>query len=141
MDKNLKLNVSENIYAPASKVWEALTDREIIKKWMWGTEATSDWKAGSAVTFDGVWEGKPYHEKGMIIEIEEQKLMKYSYLGAGNDDKPENYALITYELSANNGQTKMTVTQEGAKDQKALEHSKEGWQSMLGKLKKTLEDH
>jgi uncharacterized protein YndB with AHSA1/START domain len=66
--------------------------------------------------------------------------MKYTYLSSGNDDKPENYAIITYRLSGNNGTTQMSVTQEGAKNQEALEHSKDGWKSILGNLKKLLEE-
>jgi uncharacterized protein YndB with AHSA1/START domain len=139
MDKKLKLTISEEIKAPINKVWKALTDKETIKKFMWGTNASSDFKQGSPITFEGVHEGKAYHEKGTILEIEKDSLMKYTYLTAGVEDKPENYAIITYHLSGTNGQTKMTVTQEGAKDQNALEHSKEGWKSILGNLKKIVE--
>lgn len=140
MDRNLKITVVENIDAPTSAVWNALTDSETISKFMWGTHAQSDWKVGSPLTFEGVWEGKPYHEKGTILEIQKEKLMKYSYLTAGVDDVPENYAIITYELSAENGKTKMAVTQEGAKDRKSLEHSREGWKSILGNLKNVVEN-
>jgi uncharacterized protein YndB with AHSA1/START domain len=139
MDKNLKLSITEDINAPVSKVWQALTDKSTIKKFMWGTDASSDWKKGSSITFEGVYEGKSYHEKGEILEIEKERLMKYTYLSAGNDDKPENYAIITYKLSGSNGHTKMTVIQEGAKDQKALDHSKDGWKSIVGNLKKIVE--
>jgi uncharacterized protein YndB with AHSA1/START domain len=139
MDKNLKLTISEEMKAPAGKVWKALTDKETIKKFMWGTNASSDFKPGSPITFEGVYEGKEYHEKGTILEIEKDRLMKYTYLTAGIEDKPENYSIITYQLSGTNGQTKMTVTQEGAKDQNSLEHSKEGWKMILGSLKKIVE--
>jgi uncharacterized protein YndB with AHSA1/START domain len=140
MNRNLKLTVSENIDAPAAVVWNALTDSETITKFMWGTHAKSDWKVGSPLTFEGVWEGKAYHEKGTILEIQKEKLMKYSYLTAGIEDVPENYSIITYQLSSDNGKTKMTVTQEGAKDEKSLEHSKQGWTSILGNLKNVVEN-
>jgi uncharacterized protein YndB with AHSA1/START domain len=139
MNRNLKLTVSENIDAPAAVVWNALTDSETISKFMWGTHAKSDWKVGSPLTFEGVWEGKAYHEKGTILEIQKDKLMKYSYLTAGIEDVPENYSIITYQLSSDNGTTKMTVTQEGATDEKSLEHSKQGWTSILGNLKNVVE--
>ena len=139
MDRNLKITVEENIDAPTSAVWNALTDSETISKFMWGTHAQSDWKVGSPLTFEGVWEGKPYHEKGTILEAEKDRLIKYTYLSAGLDDKPENYAVITYRLSGSNGKTTLAVTQEGANDQNALEHSKEGWRSMLTTLKEIVE--
>ncbi len=140
MDRKLILTVSENIDAHVATVWRALTDPETIKTFMWGTNAKSDWKKGSPLTFEGVWEGKPYHEKGTILEIEKDRFMKYTYLSAGLEDKAENYAVITYELSPENGKTRMTVIQEGARDQKALEHSKEGWTSILANLKKVVEN-
>lgn len=139
MDRNLKLSVTEEINVPASRLWNALTDTDTIRQFMWGTEAKSEWKAGSALTFEGVWQGKPYREKGTILEIEKEKLMKYSYLSNGLEDRPENYAIITYRLLPENGKTRLTVTQEGARDEKALEHSQEGWKSMLGSLKKIVE--
>lgn len=139
MDRKLKLTVTETIAAPAARVWAVLTDPASIKEFMWGTNAKSDFKKGSPLTFEGVWEGKPYHEKGTILEVEKPKLMKYTYLSAGLEDTPGNYAVITYELSAEDDKTRMTVTQEGARDEKALEHSKEGWKSILGNLKKVVE--
>ena len=139
MDRNLKLTETISINAPGAEVWKALTDSATIEKFMWGTHASSDWKKGSPLTFEGEWEGKPYKEKGTILEIEKEKLMKYTYLISGIEDKPENYAIITYRLSGSNGKTDMSVTQEGAKDQESLEHSKQGWKSILGNLKKILE--
>lgn len=140
MDKNLKLTETVTINAPTSEVWSALTDSATIQKFMWGTHATSEWKKGSPLTFEGEWEGKAYREKGIILEIEREKLMKYTYLSSGIDDKPENYAIVTYRLSGNNGTTQMSVTQEGAKNQESLDHSKDGWKSILGNLKKLLEE-
>ena len=139
MDNNLKLTVTENLAAPAADVWTALTDPETITKFMWGTHAKSDWKVGSPLTFEGEYQGKPYREKGTILDVEKNKLMKYTYLSNGLEDKPENYAIITYRLSGNNGKTTLAFTQEGASDQNALEHSKDGWRSMLSTLKEILE--
>lgn len=139
MDRNLKLTESVTIKAPVARVWKALTDPATIEKFMWGTHATSEWKAGTPITFEGVYEGKTYHEKGMILEIEKEKLMMYTYLSSGMEDRPDKYAIITYRLSSQNGETAMSVTQEGARDQKALDHSKEGWRSILGNLKKIIE--
>jgi uncharacterized protein YndB with AHSA1/START domain len=140
MDKNLKLTESVTINASTETVWRALTDVKAIEEFMWGTHATSDWKVGSSIIFEGVYQGKPYRDKGTILEMEKGKRMKYTFLGTGNEDKPENYSIITYDLSGNDGKTNLKVTQEGAQDQKALEHSREGWRSILGNLKKNVEE-
>ena len=140
MDKSLKLTESVAIDSSAANVWHALTDPETIRKFMWGTHATSDWQEGSPIIFEGEWQGKPYREKGVILEHAPERKLRYTYLSSGNEDKPENYAIITYSLSQDGPQTTLAVTQEGANNLEALEHSKEGWRSMLGTLKKILEE-
>lgn len=141
MDHNIKLTITETIDAPASAVWKALTDKEMIKKYFFGTEAESDWKTGSPITFTGTWKGQKYTDKGNILEIEKEKLIKYDYWSnmSGLEDKPENYATITYRLNAKNGQTTVTAIQEGFKDREAYDHSTEGWKGVLKGLKDLLE--
>ncbi|MGC1243537.1 MAG: SRPBCC family protein [Chryseosolibacter sp.] len=140
MDKNLKLVETVMIKASPAAVWKALTDPETIERFMWGTHATSDWKVGSSITFEGVYQGKPYQDKGMILESEKENRLKYTFLSGTNEDRPENYAVITYTLSGDKNETSMTVTQEGANDEKALEHSRQGWKSILNNLKEILEN-
>ena len=139
MDRNLRLTESVVIDASIADVWHAITDAGSIEQFMWGTHVASGWRVGSSITFEGVYQGKPYKDKGIILEIEKEKRMKYTFLSGGNEDRPENYAIITYNLSEKDGLTTMRVTQEGAKDQKALEHSKQGWKSILDNLKKLVE--
>ena len=50
------------INVPVSKVWDALTNPDQIKKYFFGTNAISDWKVGSPLEFKGEWEGKEYHD-------------------------------------------------------------------------------
>ena len=135
-----KANITIN--APSSEVWEALTTPEIIKKYFFGTNAISDWKVGSPILFKGVWEGKHYEDKGTILKVERNKLFQYEYWSSmsGIEDKPENYVIVTYELSEkNNNTTKLTITQENIPDEKMKEHSEQNWRKVLTDLKKLLE--
>lgn len=142
MDHDLKLSKKETIEAPASAVWEALTEPEMIEQYFFGTKAESEWKKGSDITFRGSWEGNEYLDKGTILEIEEEKLLKYDYWSSmsGLEDKPENYATITYHVNSEGGRTILTVTQKGFKDQEAYEHSTQGWSQVLKNLKHLVED-
>ena len=139
MDKNLKLTTSVDIEAPPSKVWNALTDPKLIKQYFYGSKVTCDWKKGSPIIFTGEWEGKPYVEKGEIVEIDEGKRVMYSYLTAGLEDNPDNYALITYQLKDKGPNTTLTVIQEGFRNQEAYEHSVGGWNLILEGLKDVVE--
>ena len=58
------------IEAPPEKVWRALTDPELIKKYMFGSEVRTDWQPGSPITWKGEFEGRPYMDKGEIVSFE-----------------------------------------------------------------------
>ena len=142
MEKELVLKTSVSINASTAKVWDALINPEQIKKYFFGTEAISDWKVGRALIFKGVWEGKEYRDKGHILELEKEKKLKYNYWSSfsGNEDIPENYANITYELLEQSGKTIFTLTQDGFKTKEQQEHSEKNWQSLFVNLKTLLED-
>jgi len=127
--------------APATKVWQGLTDPKIVKQYFFGTDLRSDWKVGDPITFSGEWEGHKYQDGGIILDIYPPKYLKYTYWSSmsGTEDKPENYNNITYELSEDNGVTTLTVTQDGVKNQQAVEHSEQNWMSVFDGLKKIIE--
>jgi uncharacterized protein YndB with AHSA1/START domain len=137
------LSTSMTINAPAAKVWEALTDPAIVKQYFFGTNVKSDWKVGSPITFEGEWEGKAYQDKGIILDIETGKFVKYNYWSSmsGTKDAPENYADISYGLSEKRGETVLTVTQNNIKNKESKEHSEQNWQSIFGKMKEMIENN
>ena len=129
------------IEAGAEKVWDALTNPKIIKQYLFGTEASSDWKVGSSITYKGVWEGKPYEDKGKILELVPNELLRSTYLSSfsGLADKPENYNTVTYALSNAGGRTELTVTQDNIQTKEAADHSEGNWALVLQAMKKLLE--
>jgi len=141
MKSKIKGQVSTNIHAPINKVWDALTKPEIIKQYFFDTNTFTDWKVGSPIKFKGEWEGKSYEDKGTILDIEKNKLIKYDYWSSmsGIEDKPENYAIITYKLMEKDDQVNLTIIQENIPDEKMKKHSEENWRKVLDGLKKLLE--
>ena len=129
------------IKVSAEKVWDALTNPKIIKQYLFGTEVSSDWKVGSSITYKGVWEGKPYEDKGKILELVPNKLLRSTYWSSfsGLADKPENYNTVTYTLSKADGGTELTVTQDNIQTKEAADHSEGNWASVLQTMKKLLE--
>ncbi|HTD40922.1 MAG TPA: SRPBCC family protein, partial [Mucilaginibacter sp.] len=75
--ENLSLNTSIEVNAPAGKVWEALTNPEIVKQYFFGTNVKTDWKKGSPIIWEGEWEGKTYRDKGEILDIDPGKFVRY----------------------------------------------------------------
>ena len=134
-----KANIAIN--APASRVWEALTKPDMIKQYLFGTKVTTDWKVGSSITYEGTWEGKAYKDKGTILQVEPEKLLVSTFWSAlsGLPDAPENYQTVRYELSAENGGTRLTITQDNNPTQKDADHSAQNWNMVLEGMKKLLE--
>jgi uncharacterized protein YndB with AHSA1/START domain len=141
MKTALILKTAAEIEAPATKVWEALTNPEIIKQYFFGTEVVSEWEKGSSIIFKGTWEDKPYEDKGTILDIVPGKLLRYNYYNSwfSAPDVPENYANITYELTPDNGKTLLTITQDGFEDEEKKAHSEKNWNWILNELKKLIE--
>ena len=142
MKSNIKAQVSINIHATISTVWDALTDPAIIKKYLFGTNTVTDWKVGSPIKFNGEWEGKTYEDKGTILEVDKYKMIKYDYWSSmsGIEDKPENYVIVSYQLSGEGDNVNLTVLQENIPDEKTKAHSEENWHKVLDGLKKVVEE-
>ena len=142
MKSNIKAQVSINIHSTIANVWEALTNPDIIKKYFFGTNTITDWEVGSPIKFKGEWEGKSYEDKGTILEIQKNKLIKYDYWSSmsGIEDKPENYVIVSYEISGEDENVNLTVLQENIPDEKTKAHSEENWNKVLNGLKKVVEE-
>ena len=127
--------------ADAAEVWKGLTDPEIVKQYFYGTNLKSDFKKGSTITFSGEWDGKTYTDGGIILEIHEPFMLKYTYWSSmsGQADIPENYADITYTLSEENGKTTLLIIQEGIKSQEEVATHEQNWQYVFDGLKKIIE--
>lgn len=138
---NLTLKTEIKFKAPAAKVWQGLTDPAMIKKYFFGTNLKTDWKAGSPIIWSGEWQGKTYEDRGTVLEVTPGKHAKYTYWSqmSGTEDKPENYQTLTYDLDEKNGETTLTLTQENITSEQAKEHSEQNWHSVFDGLKKLIE--
>jgi uncharacterized protein YndB with AHSA1/START domain len=142
MNKKFVAKASTTINTPASKVWEALTTPELIKQYMFGTDVISDWKVGSPIVYRGEWQGKPFEDKGKILEFEREKSLvstHYSPL-SGVPDIPENYHTVAYHLVEKDGKTEVTITQDNNASDEEKSHSEQNWNQVLQGLKKILEE-
>src|SRR5512136_739812 len=114
MSKTFVAQATITINAPASKVWDALTQPDLIKQYLFGTNVTTDWRVGSPITYEGIWEGKAYKDKGKVLQVEPGKLLVSTFWSAlaGLPDVPENYQTVRYELSTEGRGTELAITQD-----------------------------
>ena len=112
------------IAAPASAVWEALTDPESIKEYFLGATVETDWKPGSPITWSGEYNGKPFQDKGTIIDAQPERLLVLTHFSpmTGQPDLPENYHTITYQLTERDGTTNLSLRQDNNGSDEEVEH-------------------
>jgi len=141
MEKRFTAKAGITIKAPASKVWEALTNPALIQQYLFGTQVTTDWQVGSPITYRGEWQGKTYEDKGKILQIEPERLLVSTFWSSlsGLADTPENHNTIRYELSNAVGGTRLTITQDNNATQADADHSAQNWNMVLDGIKKLLE--
>ena len=102
------------IKASIEKIWDTLTKPELVKQWQYGSDVITDWKPGSAIRFRTEWEDKVFEQWGKMLEIIPQRLIKYSLFAPGPnlEDKPENYFIMSYVLTKEEGHIKLEIIQE-----------------------------
>ena len=142
IDLNLKTSASVEINATAEQVWDAMTNPEKIKIYLFGTEAVTDWQVGSPIIFQGVYEGYEYKDKGNVLQNIPNELFEYNYLAqySGLEDKIKNYSIVTYEIKiASESSVLLTWHQAGFADRDKCEHTTKGLQAILEQIKSIAE--
>ena len=135
------LNKSVFIKASPAKVWDALTNPELIKQWLFGTNVISDWNVGSPIYFTGEWQGTEYKDKGTILQLEKEKVFQYNYWSgfSGLPDSIEYYSIITFTLEPTSKGTQLNLTQSNFPTETGYEHSDKNWDTVLEVMKTVIE--
>jgi uncharacterized protein YndB with AHSA1/START domain len=142
MNHNLQVSESIIINTDLARVWEILTNPEIIKEYLFGTETVTDWKVDSPIVFQGEYQGHKYRDHGVILENEFHKHIAYSYWSgfSGLEDKPGNYSKVIFDLALiDSAHTKFTWTQVGYPDETRQAHSQSGMKAFLEQIKNIAE--
>ena len=129
------------ISASPAQVWTALTDPGQIKKYMFGTDVETDWREGSPIRWKGEYEGKAYEDKGEVVEVDPGRRLTVTHFSplSGQDDLPENYHTVTYEIEDRQDATRVRLSQDNNPTAEAAEHSRENWEMVLAGLKEVVE--
>ena len=135
------VDIETEIAAPPDKVWSALTGPGATVMPM--TKVETDWTTGHPIVFSGEWKGKPFEDHGQIRKVAEGREVIFTHW-SGNRPQPEDYHIVRYALSPENGGTKVRLTQSnvGAKpevDDKTREEFTRTFGMMLDTLKRAAE--
>lgn len=131
----IKLNAS------LDKVWEILTNPAKVKLWQFGSDLITTLEVGSNIEFVTEWEGQIFKQWGKVLEVRKNELLKYSLFAPRPDleDKPENYFVMNYVLTSENGQTKLEIIQEDNRPNAVQEEPQGEENPILQSLKNIVE--
>ncbi len=135
------------INAPKEKVWDALTNPEITKKYMFGCRVVTNWNPGSSIDWVGSVDGKEVvFVRGKVILCEPFSALTYSVIDplATYEHTPENHLVVTCTLKeTENGVTEVSVTQgdysKVADGANRYAHGGDGWGELLKVIKQLVE--
>jgi uncharacterized protein YndB with AHSA1/START domain len=141
MTDDRRTEQSITISAPITSVWEALTTPKLIKRWFFGVDMETDWKEGSPIIHRGEYQGRPYEDRGEILEIDPPRLLVHSHWSpvSGLPDAPENYERVEWKLREGEGGTELTIRESNLSSEEAKATSEQSWRLVLEKLKTILE--
>lgn len=130
-----------DLAVPAGRVWTALTDPEEISAYMFGTWVETDWSVGGPILWRGEWEGKPYQDKGEVLEVDERRRLVVTHFSplSGQDDVPESYHRLVYTLEERGETTHLTLSQDNNGTEDEAHRAAATWEQMLLALRSLLE--
>ena len=143
MNEQLTTEESITIDAPIASVWEALTTPATIKRWFFGVDTETDWKVGSPIVHRGEYQGKPYEDKGEILELDSPRRLVHTHWSplSGLPDSPEHYQQVTWALSeTSQGETELRITEVNLPSEEARAISEKSWRMVMENLKDLLEN-
>lgn len=132
---------SVEIAAPPRDVWRALTEPELMARWMLGTRVESIWEPGAEIIFANEIHGRAYRDRGTVLAIEPGRLLRYSHWAefSALSDVPEHRTLVTLELEWMGEKTRLSVRHEHFSSYEAYGHGNFFWGYALRDIQNIVE--
>jgi len=142
INRDLRLSKSIEIHADRQRVWDTLTTPEKTKQFFAGTEILTDWNVGSPIIFQGKAQGGSYQDRGNVLAVQPGAMLQYNYWTdfSGLEDRPENYAVVTFTLQSSNTSTLLQITRVGFANEQEYQYALAGWEQVLEKIKAITEE-
>lgn len=144
MSNELTVKKEIILNANTSEVWDALTNPDKTKAYMFNCKVVTDWKVGSPIIWEGAEDGKEY-VKGNVLNYEKEKFLEYITFDPNSEvkDDPNNHLSVKLQLVPEGDRTLLKIKQgdfsKVSNAQKRYDETILGWEYALGGLKKLLE--
>jgi uncharacterized protein YndB with AHSA1/START domain len=141
----LVLRLERTFDAPAQRVFDAWTSREVLRRW-W--PAGSDWETpvaevdarlgGSLRLVMRSPDGEVFGGSGEYIELTPPNRLAFTWTWHGHEGH-EGTQLVEVEFAEHaNGTTTVVLTNRGLRDQESRRAHREGWQASFDNLERLL---
>lgn len=121
------------------KVWEALTTPEFARRFWFGMNFASDWKAGSP--WEMTYPDGRVADRGVVLEAEPPRRLVLRWRNIWNPEfEAEGDTLCTITVESVDGAVKLQVLHETGREQSGLIQAVSGgWPRIFANLKSLLE--
>jgi uncharacterized protein YndB with AHSA1/START domain len=136
--------VSVEIAAQPSEVWESLTDPAHMRAWMgepeMRLEVIADWRAGSPIVMRGFHYGR-FENRGVVLAFEPEQHLSYTHLSSISrlPDEPQNYVAFNFRLMPDDERTTLSLTLSNFPTETIYKHLAFYWPATLDVLKRYVE--
>ncbi len=138
--ETFSLSVDEVIDARPAQVWKVLTDPVKVGELFWGSTVESDFTPGHPIVWKGVWQGKPFEDRGSIRKVEENALLQVTHwTPSSGPETEENHTLLTWRIRPEGRKVRVTLDHENIRTKETRDHSEGMWKQLLGRMKEMLE--
>ncbi len=128
--------------AAPGKVWRAITEPEMLKRWMAPSDDFKIPVAEAELRVGGRYhiimnapDGQVHDVSGVYREIVPNKKLVYTWAWKST---PERESVVTIELRAAGGGTELTLKHEQFADAEARDRHQQGWMGCLARLEKAV---
>jgi uncharacterized protein YndB with AHSA1/START domain len=135
-DKTMEKVFEIYIKTTPERLWKAITDTEMRRKYTFGAVVSSDWTPGSR--YEGLGMGTPIFE-GENLEVDPPRRLVQSFRALwGEDVKSEGTSRVTWEIEPVGDSCRLMVTHDQLRED-ANNQLFGGWPMILSGLKTLLE--
>lgn len=139
-----EFQASIDIEAPASTVWEALTDPAHMHAWMgepeMRLEVSTDWQVGGPIVVRGFHYGR-FENRGIVLAFEPERRVSYTHLSSVSrlPDEPQSYVAFDFRLMPHDERTALSLTMSNFPTETIYKHLAFYWPATLDMFKRYAE--
>jgi uncharacterized protein YndB with AHSA1/START domain len=127
------------IPAGVDRVWRTLTSDDGHSAMMFGSRVVTDWQEGHAIEWHGEWEGRPFADHGVIVDLDPPLALVVTHYSPLSGRPPEEAThRVAWALRPEGDATRVALTQDGNPSAEAAAHARDNWSLALELLERAV---